>query len=112
MGVTTGSGTIGSVTAVVKTRPGSPGFGSTGTAVSPTTSCDAAAGFVSSSARALAADDLAERGRDRFDHVEVVDDPVAAVARAHELGEPVLVTGSLYLLGDLAQAEQRSRWRA
>jgi folylpolyglutamate synthase/dihydropteroate synthase len=44
--------------------------------------------------------------------VEVVDDPVAAVARAHELGEPVLVTGSLYLLGDLAQAEQRSRWRA
>ncbi len=66
----------------------------------------------SSSARALAADDLAERGRARFDHVEVVDDPVAAVARAHELGEPVLVTGSLYLLGDLAQAEQRSRWRA
>ncbi len=40
-----------------------------------------------------------------FDHVEVVDDPVAAVARAHELGEPVLVTGSLYLLGDLAQSE-------
>ena len=46
-----------------------------------------------------------------FDHVEVVDDPVAAVARAHELGEPVLVTGSLYLLGDLAQAEQRAAWR-
>jgi len=37
---------------------------------------------------------------------------VAAVARAHELGEPVLVTGSLYLLGDLAHAEQRSAWRA
>ena len=66
----------------------------------------------SSSDRALAADYLAERGRDRFDHVEVVDDPLAAVARAHELGEPVLVTGSLYLLGDLAQAEQRSRWPA
>ena len=46
-----------------------------------------------------------------FEHVEVVDDPVAAVARAHELGEPVLVTGSLYLLGDLAQAEHRSAWR-
>ena len=35
----------------------------------------------------------------------------AAVVRAHELGEPVLVTGSLYLLGDLAQAEQRASWR-
>ena len=52
------------------------------------------------------ADDLAEVARRHFDRVEVVDDPVAAVARAHELGEPVLVTGSLYLLGDLAQEEQ------
>jgi dihydrofolate synthase / folylpolyglutamate synthase len=59
----------------------------------------------SSSPRALRAADLADLARPRFDHVEVVDDPVAAVARAHELGEPVLVTGSLYLLGDLAQAE-------
>jgi dihydrofolate synthase / folylpolyglutamate synthase len=58
-----------------------------------------------SSARALPAADLADLARARFDHVEVVDDPVAAVARAHELGEPVLVTGSLYLLGDLAHAE-------
>ena len=66
----------------------------------------------SSSARALPAADLADLARSRFDHVEVVDDPVAAVARAHELGEPVLVTGSLYLLGDLAQAEQRAAWRA
>ena len=33
--------------------------------------------------------------------VEAVADPVAAVRRAHELGEPVLVTGSLYLLADL-----------
>ena len=49
--------------------------------------------------------------RRHFDHVEVVDDPVAAVARAHELGEPVLVTGSLYLLGDLAQEERRASWR-
>ena len=65
----------------------------------------------SSSARALPADDLAELARAHFDHVEVVNDPVAAVARAHELGEPVLVTGSLYLLGDLAQEEQRAAWR-
>ena len=60
----------------------------------------------SSSARALAAADLAELADRHFDHVEVVHDPVAAVARAHELGEPVLVTGSLYLLGDLVQAER------
>ena len=59
----------------------------------------------SSSPRALPAADLADLARARFDHVEVVDEPVAAVARAHELGEPVLVTGSLYLLGDLAQSE-------
>ena len=65
----------------------------------------------SSSARALAAPDLAELARAYFDQVEIVDDPVAAVARGHELGEPVLVTGSLYLLGDLAQAEQRAAWR-
>ena len=64
----------------------------------------------SSSARALPAHELAEHARGHFDHVEVVDDPVAAVVRAHELGEPVLVTGSLYLLGDLAQEEQRARW--
>jgi dihydrofolate synthase / folylpolyglutamate synthase len=65
----------------------------------------------SSSPRALAAEELARLARAHFDHVEVVDEPVAAVARAHDLGEPVLVTGSLYLLGDLAQAEQRSAWR-
>ena len=65
----------------------------------------------SSSPRALPADDLAEVARRHFDQVEVVDDPVAAVARAHELGEPVLVTGSLYLLGDLAQEERRAAWR-
>jgi dihydrofolate synthase / folylpolyglutamate synthase len=65
----------------------------------------------SSSPRALAADELARLARTHFEHVEVVDEPVAAVARAHDLGDPVLVTGSLYLLGDLAQAEQRSAWR-
>jgi len=60
----------------------------------------------SSSQRALPAEELAEQAREHFDQVEVVDDPLAAVVRAHELGEPVLVTGSLYLIGDLAQAER------
>jgi dihydrofolate synthase/folylpolyglutamate synthase len=70
----------------------------------------------SSSARALAAEDVAELARARFEWVEAVNDPVEAVARAHELGEPVLVTGSLYLLGDLAagerQGERRATWRS
>lgn len=66
----------------------------------------------SSSSRALSAPELAARARAHFDHVELVDDPVAAVARAHALGEPVLVTGSLYLIGDLAQEERRAAWPA
>ncbi len=65
----------------------------------------------SSSPRALPAGELAEIARRHFDDVEIVADPVRAVARAHELGEPVLVTGSLYLLGDLAQEERRAPWR-
>ena len=65
----------------------------------------------SSSARALPAEELAALAREHFDSIEAVDDPVAALARAHELGEPVLVTGSLYLLGDLSQAERRAGWR-
>ena len=65
----------------------------------------------SSSSRSLPADELAVVARRYFDDVETVVDPVAAVARAHELGEPVLVTGSLYLLGDLAQAERAAAWR-
>jgi dihydrofolate synthase/folylpolyglutamate synthase len=66
----------------------------------------------SSSPRALPAEELAGRARRHFDLVEAIDDPVEALRRAHELGEPVLVTGSLYLLGDLAQEEQRASWRA
>jgi len=58
----------------------------------------------SSNARALPADELAERARGRFDHVEARDDPVDALRLAHALGEPVLVTGSLYLLADLEAA--------
>jgi dihydrofolate synthase/folylpolyglutamate synthase len=60
----------------------------------------------SSSERALPAAELAARARSRFARVEAVEDPLRAVARAHELGEPVLVTGSLYLLADLAAAEE------
>ncbi len=56
----------------------------------------------SSSPRALPAEELAQRARPWFELVEAVPEPVAALARAHELGEPVFVTGSLYLLADLA----------
>jgi dihydrofolate synthase/folylpolyglutamate synthase len=66
----------------------------------------------SSSARALPADDVARLARGHFDHIEAVENPVRAVARAHELGEPVLVTGSLYLLGDLAASERDGERRA
>jgi dihydrofolate synthase / folylpolyglutamate synthase len=55
----------------------------------------------SSTQRALGAGKLAECARRHFDHVEAVSDPREALRRAHELGEPVLVTGSLYLLADL-----------
>jgi len=61
----------------------------------------------SSHPRALAADDLAERAAAWFARVERDDEPRAALDRAHALGEPVLVTGSLYLLGDL-DAERAS----
>lgn len=63
----------------------------------------------SSNARALPADELARYAGDRFAHVEVEPDPARALARAHALGEPVLVTGSLYLLADLAAAETGPR---
>jgi dihydrofolate synthase/folylpolyglutamate synthase len=56
----------------------------------------------SSSPRALPAEALADAAVAYFAAVECVPDPVEALARAHELGEPVLVTGSLYLLADLA----------
>jgi dihydrofolate synthase/folylpolyglutamate synthase len=65
----------------------------------------------SSSNRSLPAGDLATIACTHFDHVEVVEDPIEALARGHELGEPVLVTGSLYVLGDIAQEERRTAWR-
>jgi len=58
----------------------------------------------SSNSRSLPAVELANRARSHFALVESVPDPVTALRRAHELGEPVLVTGSLYLLADLEEA--------
>ena len=65
----------------------------------------------SSAARALPPAKLAALARRHFPGVEAIDDPTEAVERAHVLGEPVLVTGSLYLLGDLAQRERHAQWR-
>jgi dihydrofolate synthase/folylpolyglutamate synthase len=62
---------------------------------------DALVATSSSSPRALPAGALAAHARRHFGRVEAVDDPLAALRRAHEIGEPVLVTGSLYLLADL-----------
>jgi folylpolyglutamate synthase/dihydropteroate synthase len=61
----------------------------------------------SSSPRALPSSELGDRARRVFDLVEVRDDPHAALALAHSLGEPVLVTGSLYLLADLESSTGR-----
>ncbi len=61
----------------------------------------------SSNPRALEAHELARRARTWFGHVEAVAEPVAALARARELGERLLVTGSLYLLADLYRAEEQ-----
>jgi dihydrofolate synthase/folylpolyglutamate synthase len=66
----------------------------------------------SSNPRALSAEEVARRARAWFPRVEAIADPATAVARAHELGSPVLVTGSLYLLADLSVGEEQSeRWR-
>ena len=56
----------------------------------------------SSNERALPAAAVAERGRQAFTTVAEVDDPAEALDYARGLGRPVLVTGSLYLLADLA----------
>src|SRR5204862_4617326 len=59
----------------------------------------------SSNERALAAADLAELAHSRFDAIEIAPDPAAALAGARAHGSKVLVTGSLYLLADLAETE-------
>ena len=58
----------------------------------------------STNARALDERNLAARAERYFRHAEAVRNPVQALAQARELG-PVLVTGSLYLLADLHDAE-------
>jgi len=63
----------------------------------------------SSNPRALRAAELAVRARGWFAHVASRDDARDALALAHALGEPVLVTGSLYLLADLAKGEEAER---
>jgi folylpolyglutamate synthase/dihydropteroate synthase len=55
--------------------------------------------------RALGAEELADAARRHFRVVEAVPDPAAAVRRARALDRRVLVTGSLYLLADLARED-------
>jgi dihydrofolate synthase / folylpolyglutamate synthase len=64
----------------------------------------------SSNERALSAADLARRAAPFFPAIDTIEDPAEALARARTLGEPILVTGSLYLLADLAKDES-VRWR-
>jgi dihydrofolate synthase/folylpolyglutamate synthase len=64
----------------------------------------------SSNERALSAADLARRAAPFFPEVATIEDPAEALAHARTLGESVLVTGSLYLLADLAKDESL-RWR-
>jgi dihydrofolate synthase / folylpolyglutamate synthase len=59
----------------------------------------------SSNPRALPAEAVAAAADGRFDRVEIEPDPHRALARAHGLGSPVLVTGSLYLLADLSSGD-------
>ncbi|HKP09711.1 MAG TPA: Mur ligase family protein [Gaiella sp.] len=56
----------------------------------------------STSGRALSATELARLAADHFPEVEIEPDPDAALALARR-NPPVLVTGSLYLLADLAR---------
>ena len=64
----------------------------------------------SSNERAVSAADLARRAAPFFAQVDQIEEPAEALAHARALGEPVLVTGSLYLLADLAKDESL-RWR-
>jgi len=66
----------------------------------------------SSNPRAFPAAELAARAEILFERVEAVDDPAQALARGRELAAPdghLLVTGSLYLLADLASIEEAVR---
>ena len=62
----------------------------------------------STNPRALPAATVATLARPRFADVRTAEEPGAALALAHELGDRVLVTGSLYLLADLAGEDRKS----
>ena len=65
----------------------------------------------SRNSRALPPGDLARLAEPYFSHVEAIEDPGQAVSRARETAKPdgaVLVTGSLYLLADLASIRTSS----
>jgi dihydrofolate synthase/folylpolyglutamate synthase len=64
----------------------------------------------SSSSRALPAAALARLAQPLFRRVECVSEPAAARELALSLGRPVLVTGSLYLLADLAACFEDVPW--
>jgi dihydrofolate synthase/folylpolyglutamate synthase len=66
----------------------------------------------SSNPRAIPADELARRAEPFFEHIETEPTPERALHRARELGGPVLVTGSLYLLADLSVRFQRIPWES
>ena len=59
----------------------------------------------SSNERALSPAAVAQHAEGAFASVVTVDDPSEALAHARSLGRPVLVTGSLYLLADLAEED-------
>jgi dihydrofolate synthase/folylpolyglutamate synthase len=59
----------------------------------------------SSNERALPAEEVAALARTRFETVETEPIPAEALGRARSHGRKTLVTGSLYLLADLAGAE-------
>jgi dihydrofolate synthase/folylpolyglutamate synthase len=64
----------------------------------------------SSSIRALSATDLADRAEPYFQEIVPIESPSEALAYARSLRKPLLATGSLYLLADLAKDES-VRWR-
>ena len=59
----------------------------------------------SSNDRALDSAIVAEQAAAAFATVTAIDDPFEALAHARTLGRPILVTGSLYLLADLAEKD-------